>query len=79
MPQLDIDNPVTTKTYGGPYEDSSSKTFLYVLGEPVHSDTDKADIELMATFLRERFARYREALLDRERESTAQDAAGAAL
>lgn len=78
MPQLDIDNPVTTHTYEA-FGNRPAKTFLYVLGEPVHSDSDKEDIELMATFLRERFARYREALLDRERDAAAQDAAGAAL
>ena len=78
MPQLDIDNPVTVHTYEGTAT-RETKTFLYVLGEPVHSDTDKDDIELMATFLRERFAKYREAIVDEERDSAARDSAGVAL
>lgn len=76
--QLDIDNPVTTKTYDS-VGSLPATTFLYVLGEPVHNDADKADVELMAANLRERFAKYREVLVDRERDSAAQDAAGPSL
>lgn len=63
MPQLDINNPVTTHTYEA-IGNRPAKTFLYILGEPVHSDTDKDDIELMATSLRERFAQYRVAVVN---------------
>lgn len=54
---FDIDNPVETRKY-----EHSGMAFLYVLGEPVYYSRDVEDIELMASNLRELFARYRQEL-----------------
>ena len=53
----DVAEPVRTKTY-----EHSGDTFLYVLGEPVHHDRDKDDVETMAANLRARFTAYMAAI-----------------